>query len=75
MPNPFHLYPFKTGEILRLKKQHPCGGWVWQVQRTGADIGLKCLTCGRFMALPRQKLEKAVKAVEPAAAGSDPAPR
>ena len=54
---------FKVGEILHLKKQHPCGGWLWQVERIGADIGLKCLTCGRFMVMPRQKLEKAVKSV------------
>lgn len=64
MPGRFHLYPFKVGEVLHLKKQHPCGGWLWQVDRIGADIGLKCLTCGRFMVLPRQKLEKALKSVQ-----------
>ena len=64
MPGRFHLYPFKTGEILHLKKQHPCGGWLWRVERVGADIGLKCTTCSRFMVLPRQKLEKALKSVQ-----------
>jgi len=67
MPGRFKLYPFKKGEILYLKKQHPCGGWLWQVERTGADIALKCLTCGHFMTMPRQKLEKAVKSVQPPA--------
>jgi len=60
----YYLYPFRAGEILLLKKQHPCGGRRWQVERTGADIALKCLTCGHFMTMPRQKLEKAVKAIE-----------
>ncbi len=66
MPSRFHLYPFKIGEILHLKKQHPCGGWLWRVQRTGADIGLVCTTCGRLMNMPRQKLEKAMKSVQSA---------
>ena len=66
MPGRFHLYPFKVGEVLHLKKQHPCGGWLWRVDRVGADIGLSCTTCSRFMVLPRQKLEKALKSVQPA---------
>jgi hypothetical protein len=65
MPGPFHLYPFKVGEILKLKKQHPCGGQRWLVVRIGADIALKCLTCGHLQTLPRQRLEKALKTVEP----------
>ena len=66
MPGRFHLYPFRVGEVLHLKKQHPCGGWLWRVDRVGADIGLSCTTCSRFMVLPRQKLEKALKSVQPA---------
>ena len=76
MPGRYNLYPFQIGEVLQLKKQHPCGGWQWLVERIGADIGLKCLTCSRFMVLPRQKLEKAVKTVlteADRAAGPDPA--
>ncbi len=48
-----------------MKKQHPCGGQLWRVERTGADIHLKCLTCGRFITMPRRKLEKAIKSIEP----------
>ncbi len=72
MPGRFHLYFFQTGEILRMKKQHPCGSFLWQVARTGAEITLKCLTCGRVVQLARAKLEKAVKAVqdEPAPSGA-----
>ncbi|MDW7655644.1 MAG: DUF951 domain-containing protein [Bacillota bacterium] len=65
MPGQYHLYPFKSGEILRMKKQHPCGSWLWQIERAGADIGLKCMTCGHFIVMPRQKLEKAVKTIQP----------
>jgi hypothetical protein len=65
MPGLFHLYPFKVGEILKLKKPHPCGGQRWQVSRVGADIAIKCLTCGHLQTMPRRQLEKAIKAVEP----------
>ena len=64
MPGQFELYPFRPGEILKLKKQHPCGGWLWSVERSGADIAIKCQTCGRLMLMLRQKLEKAVKSVQ-----------
>lgn len=64
MPGRFNLYPFQKGEVLKLKKKHPCGGWLWLVERTGADIAIKCLVCGRLLVLPRQKLEKAVKSIE-----------
>jgi hypothetical protein len=59
----FELYPFQSGQILQLKKPHPCGGKTWLVVRTGADIALCCQTCGRHMTLPRRQLEKAVKSV------------
>lgn len=63
MPARFNLYPFQIGEILIMKKKHPCGGLQWEVQRVGADIAIKCLTCGHFMSMPRQRLEKSVKAI------------
>ncbi len=45
--------PFEVGDRITLKKPHPCGGREWSVYRTGADIGLKCVTCGRRVMLPR----------------------
>lgn len=66
MPTQFNLYPFQVGEILKLKKQHPCGGWLWRVERVGAEIAIKCTTCSHFLIMPRQKLEKAVKSIQPA---------
>ncbi|HID86683.1 MAG TPA: DUF951 domain-containing protein [Anaerolineae bacterium] len=56
MPMDIHL-----GDIVRLRKRHPCGGYEWEVVRLGADIGIKCLTCGRRVLLPRRKFEKSVK--------------
>ena len=46
---------------MRLRKRHPCGGYDWQVTRLGADIGLRCLTCGRRVLLERAELEKRLK--------------
>lgn len=51
------------GDIIRLKKAHPCGENKWEVLRVGADFRLKCLGCGRLLLLPRSKVEKSVKEV------------
>jgi hypothetical protein len=53
--------PFVVGDVLRLKKPHPCGGVDWSVVRLGADIGVKCVTCGRRVLLPRRDLERRMK--------------
>lgn len=47
--------------MVRLRKPHPCGGYDWEVTRLGADIGLRCLTCGRRVMLERAVLEKRLK--------------
>ncbi len=54
-----------VGDIARLKKKHPCGGDRWEITRTGADIKLVCLTCGRRIMLDRAEFEKRVKKIEP----------
>ncbi len=51
----------KLGDIVRLKKIHPCGGYDWQVVRLGADIGLKCLKCGRRVMLARSVFNRRAK--------------
>ena len=51
------------GDVVRLRKPHPCGGYDWRVVRLGADIGLRCLACGRRVLLPRRELGKRLKAV------------
>lgn len=49
------------GEVYRMRRKHPCGGWDWRVYRTGADIGIECLTCGRRVMLERRHFEARVK--------------
>ena len=49
------------GDVVRLKKVHPCGGYDWQVVRLGADIGIKCLKCERRILLARSVFERRVK--------------
>ena len=52
----------KLGDVVRLKKKHPCGSYEWQVVRLGADIGIKCLKCERRVLLERSVFERRVKA-------------
>ncbi len=52
---------FQVGDVVRLRKPHPCGGYDWQVVRLGADIGLKCQTCQHRVMLTRRELEKQLK--------------
>jgi hypothetical protein len=52
-----------VGDTVRLKKRHPCGGFEWQITRIGADIGLRCLTCGRRVMLARSKVERRIKVI------------
>ncbi len=54
---------FSVGDVVRLKKGHPCGNDQWQVLRTGMDFRIKCIKCGRQVMLPRKKFEKNVKEV------------
>jgi hypothetical protein len=45
------------GDVVKLRRTHPCGGNSWLVDRLGADIGLRCQTCGRHVLLERRVLE------------------
>ena len=51
----------KLGDIVRLRKAHPCGSYEWEVVRVGADISLKCLKCQREVLLARNVFERRVK--------------
>lgn len=55
-----------VGDTLEMKKPHPCGCSRFTLLRVGADLRIKCLSCGRDMILSREKVEKAVKSVIPA---------
>jgi hypothetical protein len=58
-------------DIVRMRKPHPCGGYEWRVVRLGADIGIKCLTCGRRVLLARSEFERRLKAIVQKAVDSD----
>ena len=45
------------GDVVKLRRAHPCGGSTWLVDRLGADIGLRCQTCRRHVLLERRTLE------------------
>jgi hypothetical protein len=55
------LPDLQMGDVLRLRKPHPCGNTDWVVVRLGADIGLKCLGCGRRILLPRREVARRMK--------------
>lgn len=52
-----------VGDVVRLRKPHPCGSFEWEITRIGADIGMRCRGCGRRVMLPRSKIEKRIKAI------------
>ncbi len=52
---------FAIGDVIRLRKPHPCGGFDWTVLRIGADIGLRCVKCGRRLMLERSDVERRFK--------------
>lgn len=54
----------RVGDVLELKKQHPCGSREWKVLRVGMDFKLRCAGCGHELMIPRSKAEKAVKKVK-----------
>ena len=58
-------------DLVRMRKPHPCGGYEWHVVRLGADIGIKCTTCGRRVLLPRSEFERRLKAIVQKAVTSD----
>ncbi len=51
----------KLGDVVRLRKPHPCGSLEWEVVRLGADIGIKCRQCHHRVLLPRSTFERRVK--------------
>ena len=51
---------FRLGDIVRLRRAHPCGGHDWLVDRLGADIGLRCRMCARHVLLDRRTLERRI---------------
>ena len=59
--NALMIPDYQLGDIVRLRKAHPCGGYEWKIIRLGADIGLECLTCQRRVMLSRRDLAHRMK--------------
>ncbi|MBR3099313.1 MAG: DUF951 domain-containing protein [Clostridia bacterium] len=53
----------RLGDIVAMRKPHPCGGTEWTVTRTGADIKIRCNTCGRLVMLDRETFLRRRKAL------------
>lgn len=49
---------YSVGDVVRLKKPHPCGSYEWEILRVGADFRLKCTGCGHQVMVPRKLVEK-----------------
>ena len=56
---------FSVGDIVQMKKSHPCGSAQWEILRTGIDFRIKCCGCGHMVMLPRAKFEKNVHKIIP----------
>ena len=54
-------YQYEVGDIVKLKKKHPCGSFEWEILRVGADFRLKCQGCGRQIMVARKIVEKNTK--------------
>lgn len=57
------IVKYNIGDVLKLKKAHPCGSDEWEVTRIGADFKIKCLGCGHIVMIPRHELQKNVKKI------------
>ncbi|MBR5248550.1 MAG: DUF951 domain-containing protein [Lachnospiraceae bacterium] len=58
------MMDIQIGDVLQLKKSHPCGSREWEVLRVGADFRLKCLGCGHQIMIARRLLEKNIKEIK-----------
>ena len=63
---------YNVGDIVRMRKGHPCGGFLWEVLRIGMDFRIRCLKCGHLVMLPRAKFERGVKKIEERGGGGEP---
>ena len=64
MPGKFFLYKYEVGDVVRMKKKHPCGSLEWTLTRVGAECKMTCNTCGRLAVMDRPTLEKSTVEVK-----------
>ena len=54
-------FDYEVGDIVRLKKQHPCGSSEWEILRVEADFRLNCMGCGHLIMIARKAVEKSAR--------------
>ena len=65
------VVPFAVGDVVTMRKPHPCGGSTWEVRRVGADLGMVCRTCGRSIMMDRFEVQRRMVRRVPGNMGSD----
>lgn len=55
---------YEVGDIVRMKKKHPCGSFEWEILRVGADFRLKCVGCGHQIMIARKLVEKKARSIK-----------
>ena len=63
MSGPPRVGDLRPGDVVRLKKRHPCGGFHWLVNRVGGDIGLRCQTCDHHIMIPRFRIDRRIREI------------
>jgi len=56
---------YRVGQLVQMKKGHPCGSNCWRIIRIGMDFRIKCVKCGHSVLMPRSRFERRVKGVFP----------
>ncbi len=59
------MVDFRVGQLVQMKKGHPCGSNCWRIIRVGMDFRIKCVNCGRSVLMPRSRFERRVKGFYP----------
>lgn len=54
---------YQIGDVVRMKKKHPCGSDLWKITRMGMDFGIKCEGCGHAVMIPRIKFKRMARAI------------
>ncbi|MFO8192811.1 MAG: DUF951 domain-containing protein [Bacillota bacterium] len=57
------MLTYSVGQLVEMKKGHPCGANCWRIIRVGMDVRIKCLNCGRSVLIPRSRFERRLKRI------------
>ena len=69
--DPMGFVKYQVGDVVQMKKSHPCGSTNWEIKRTGVDFVIVCQGCGHQVMIPRPKFEKSVKKILSKVTSSD----